>query len=140
MDRGTFAVAVSCIDGRVHEPLLAWVRERTGVDHVDLVTEPGPDAALADCPTGACDAIRARLSVSLQAHHPNAVVIAGHDDCAANPVDPATHRLHIAAAVHELRSWDHTVPVTGVWVRADGTVEEVAAEPGRSTEEIRGGV
>jgi hypothetical protein len=140
MAAGTFAVAVSCIDGRVHEPLLAWVRAHSGADHVDLVTEPGPDAALADCPTGACDAIRARLSVSLRAHAPNAVVIAGHDDCAANPVDPATHRLHIAAAVHEVRSWDPAIPVTGVWVGADGTVEEVAADPDGAAGTVRGGV
>ena len=27
-DRPTFAAAVTCIDGRVHEPVIAWVRER----------------------------------------------------------------------------------------------------------------
>lgn len=130
MTDGTFAVAVSCIDGRVHQPVIDWVRRTTGVDHVDLVTEPGPDAALAACPTPRCATVRARLDVSLRAHEPRAVVIAGHDDCAANPVDRATHERQIDEAARELAAWGHDVPVTGVWVTADGIVEVVPYPPG----------
>jgi hypothetical protein len=129
MTAPTFAVAVSCIDGRVHQPVIDWVRTTVGVDRVDLVTEPGPDAALAECPTPRCATVRERLDVSLRAHAPRAVVIAGHDDCAANPVDRSTHRRQIADAARELAAWGHDVPVLGVWVTAEGAVEAVDGPP-----------
>ncbi len=56
-----FGVAVTCIDGRTHEPITRWVRQHAGVHYVDLVTEPGADATLADCPQSSCDSILRRL-------------------------------------------------------------------------------
>lgn len=131
-----FAVAVTCIDGRTHEPVTRWARQHAGVHYVDLVTEPGPDATLAECGAdGAgdreladgCPAILRRLRVSLAAHAPEMVVIAGHDDCAANPVDPHVHREHIVDAVHEVAGWDLGVPVVGVWIDDFGNVEQITA-------------
>jgi hypothetical protein len=123
-----FGAAVTCIDGRTHEPLTRWIRERTGVRYVDLVTEPGADAALADCPRDTCATIRDRLCVSLKAHSPEIVVIAGHDDCAANPVSIHTHRDHVRAAVGEVGGWGLGVPVVGVWIADDGTVEPIGPD------------
>jgi hypothetical protein len=124
-----FGAAVACIDGRTHEPLTRWIRERTGVRYVDLVTEPGADAALADCPRDTCATIRERLRVSLTAHAPEIVVIAGHDDCAANPVSTLTHRDQVRAAVGEVAGWGLGVPVVGVWIDDDGEVEPIAPMP-----------
>lgn len=120
-----FAVAVTCIDGRTHEPLVQWVREHLHVDHVDLVTQPGADAALSSCPRGICDGIRERLCVSVTAHASRVVVIAGHDDCAANPVSAEQHRRHIAEAVREVEGWNLDVRIVGVWIDHDGTVTAV---------------
>jgi hypothetical protein len=127
---GDFAVAVTCIDGRTHEPLTRWARRRADVRFVDLVTEPGADATLAGCPRSECDDVLRRLRVSLDAHHPELVVIAGHDDCAANPVPAHIHRDQIVDAVEQLDAWGVPVPVVGVWIDADGDVEEIAAGRG----------
>ena len=121
-----FGVAVTCIDGRTHEPITRWVRHHAGVHYVDLVTEPGADATLADCPQSSCDSILRRLRVSLDAHGAEIVVIAGHDDCAANPVSPHTHREHIIEAVEQVSEWGLDVPVVGVWIDATGNIEEIA--------------
>ncbi|MEX2621008.1 MAG: carbonic anhydrase [Egibacteraceae bacterium] len=43
----TFATAITCIHGRVHAPVTEWIRQRFGVDHVDLITAPGADAVCA---------------------------------------------------------------------------------------------
>ena len=123
---GSFAVAVTCIDGRRHEPLVRWVREHVGVDHVDLVTQPGADLTLSTCPRIVCDTIDERLRVSMSAHAPRAVVIAGHGDCAANPAPEPAQRRHVADAVREGERWGLDLPVIGVWIDVDGAVETIA--------------
>jgi hypothetical protein len=127
-DPGRFAAAVTCIDGRTHEPLTRWVREQLGVDHVDLITRPGVDATLSDCSSGLCDGIREHLAVSATAHASRAVAIAGHDDCAGNPVPADEHRRQIADAVEQVRGWGLDMAVIGVWIEVDGTVTPIAGD------------
>ncbi|HEX6417834.1 MAG TPA: carbonic anhydrase [Acidimicrobiales bacterium] len=136
-DRATFAAAVTCIDGRVHPPLARWVRERYGVDHVDLLTQPGPDLALCCAADGEVAHLRDHLGVSARAHRPGVLVVAGHADCAANPVPEAEHRRHLRRALDRARAWaPDGMPVVAVWVDRDGTVAEVAgtADPGAGAE------
>lgn len=125
-----FAVAVTCIDGRAHDPLVRWAREHLGVDYVDLVTQPGADAALSECPLDVCSAIRDKLDVSVNAHASRAVVIAGHDDCAANPVSPAVHRRQILDAVRQVEAWALDLTVVGIWIDRNGDVTTVEPPPG----------
>jgi hypothetical protein len=128
-DAPTFAAAVTCIDGRVHPPLIRWVRDRFGVDHVDLLTQPGPDLALCCGDDDAVARLRDHLGVSTRAHRPGALVVAGHADCAANPVPEAEHRRHLHLALQRARAWVPAgMPVVGVWVDGDGHVAEV--DPG----------
>ena len=124
-DAETFAAAVTCIDGRTHGPLTDWVRERFGVDHVDLITRPGVDATLSDCSGGLCEGIREHLAVSATAHASRVVAIAGHDDCAGNPVPADEHRRQIAEAVGQVRGWELGMDVIGVWIERDGTVTQI---------------
>lgn len=132
-DSSSFAVAITCIDGRTHDPLVRWMREHLDVDFVDLVTQPGADVELAVCPKKMCEGIRDRLGVSVGAHAPQAVVVAGHDDCAANPVEPDEHRRQICEAVAQVDAWELGLPVLGVWIDADGGVSVVGDEfPTRS--------
>lgn len=129
-DQPTFAAAVTCIDGRVHEPIIAWARERFGVEYVDLVTQPGPDLALC-CDTEArIGHLRESLGVSAQAHRSGALVIAGHADCAANPVSEEQHRDHLRRALSRALAWAPPgMVVVGVWVDDEGRVTEVDASP-----------
>lgn len=126
-DGATFAAAVTCIDGRVHEPVVAWARRRFGVAYVDLLTEPGPDLALCCGDEAALAHLRTHLGVSSRAHRPGALVIAGHADCAANPVSDDEHRDHVRRALARARRWAPPgMPVVGVWVDDQGRVEEIA--------------
>ena len=47
---GDFGTAISCIDGRVQQPVSDWLKLYCHVRWVDLVTEPGPDRLLAAGP------------------------------------------------------------------------------------------
>jgi hypothetical protein len=120
-----FGAALACIDGRTHEPLVAWIRAHHGVDHVDLVTQPGVDAVLEACSPGGCAELRDRVRVSVDAHRAAVIAVVGHDDCAANPVSPEEHRSQVLAAVEGVRRWDLGPEVVGLWVDREGRVERL---------------
>jgi hypothetical protein len=116
----TFASAITCIDGRVLAPLIDWASETFGVEAVDIVTEPGVDGCLPD----RIEDLTRRLSPSLTAHGSHDVVLAGHEDCAGNPVSADEHRSCLAlsaAALSEALGPD--VSVVPVYLHLDGTVD-----------------
>lgn len=96
--------------------MIEWLRETCGLDHVDLITEPGADCVLANLRVGALLSIRKRTRLSVEAHASEIIAVAGHHDCRANPVCAEQHMLDIKAAVAQVRSWRLPAPVVGLWV------------------------
>jgi hypothetical protein len=120
-----FGTAINCIDGRVQEPVTRWLKETYLLDYVDMVTEPGPDAALASGSAEAVEALRAKVAVSLTAHGSNVVAIAGHHDCAGNLVSREEHLEQIRRAMQAIRLWGFATTVAGLWVDEAWSVEVV---------------
>ncbi|WP_233558839.1 carbonic anhydrase [Micromonospora radicis] len=87
-----FATMVTCIDGRIQRPLDEWVRQRLGVEYLDTITEPGPESMLATTDERQLGVLLAKVAVSRRAHGSATLVIAGHADCAGNPVSADEHR------------------------------------------------
>ncbi len=115
-----FATAINCIDGRVQAPVNEFIRHNYGVDYVDVITVPAPDRVLSE--NGSVDIIRSikeYASISVEKHGSNIIVIAGHHDCAANPVGEKEHRRQIGEAVKNIKEWGLGVDVHGVWVGED---------------------
>lgn len=130
----SYAVAVTCIDGRIQDVVRTHLLEHCGVDHIDAVTVPGVDAAFAaDDPSGAAvSAALEAVGISLDAHASTCVVVAGHTDCAANPVEADVHRAQVKASVEALRSRLDGADVRGILVDTDaGRVEWVTRPPAR---------
>ena len=118
-NRKTFATAINCIDGRIQKPLLDFITERFRVDYVDMVTEPGPDKILSeDEAAGVIESIKKRVLISVEKHGSRIVVIAGHHDCAANPVEEKEHKRQIAKSVENIKRWNLEADTYGAWVDA----------------------
>ena len=129
MPRETFSTAITCIDGRVHQPLVAWIQGLFSVTYVDLITEPGPDQVVARTPERAQELLRAKVALSVTRHASRQLVLAGHHDCLANPVAEEEHREQLRRAVPVLLSWDLGVQVVAVWVNAGWQIEVVKVRP-----------
>ena len=126
MAHGKFGTAINCMDGRVQFPVANWMKEQFHLDYVDIITEPGPDKILASGQGQAVEAIKARAQISAKAHGSRIIVIAGHDDCAGNPVSKEQHLLQIKEAVQTIRSWNLPFEkVIGVWVNKDWNIEVI---------------
>jgi hypothetical protein len=122
---GRFAVAVTCIDGRIQAAVADVVRRTHGVAHVDMVTVPGVDGAL-QAAGPAREQVRGGVAVSVDSHGSTVAVVAGHTDCAGHPVADQQHAADIGAAVDWLRSEFPQLIVLGALVdTAAGTLRPV---------------
>jgi hypothetical protein len=126
MAHGKFGTAINCMDGRVQLPVISWMKEQFHLDYVDMITEPGADKALGEGWFERIELIKAKALISVNAHGSRLLVIAGHDDCAGNPVTPEEHKTHLGDAVREVLSWNLPLEkVIAVWVNKDWRVEVV---------------
>ena len=114
MVEGKFATSVSCIDGRIQTSLAKWIKENYSVDYVDTITEPGIDKTITE--TSVFESIKIKVSISINAHKSELVVLSGHYDCAANPVSNEKHIELIKKGIEVISSWNLGVKVIGVWV------------------------
>lgn len=126
MAESSFATAINCMDGRVQLPVTAFLKKKYGVDYVDMITEAGPDGILAaNKDQSVIDSIKRRVGISTTKHGSKYIAIAGHHDCAGNPVDKDTHLVHIRSSIKAVKSWGVKAEVIGLWVDDKWKVSEV---------------
>jgi len=125
MAHGKFGTAINCMDGRVQLPVITWMKEQYDLDFVDMITEPGPDKILAEEGKETAS-IKSRVDISVNAHGSDIILIAGHYDCAGNPVSEKEHKAQLNKAIQVIHSWDLPVGKTiAVWLDKDWQLEIV---------------
>ena len=121
MAEGSFGTTITCMDGRVQEPVSTWMKRQFGVDYVDTITEAGPDGILADGPLDTVASIKKRAGISVNGHGSRVIVVVGHHDCAGNPGAKAKHLGHLEQAVKRVASWKLRKgdrQLCGMWIGA----------------------
>jgi hypothetical protein len=126
MAEGKFGTAINCMDGRVQEPVINWMKVRYGLDYVDMITEPGPIKLVADQDPVAMESILKRLSISINKHHSGIVAVVGHHDCAGNPVPRDAQVEHIKKSIEVLQPVLRDVKIIGLYVSDTWLVSLVA--------------
>ena len=125
MATGTFVTAINCMDGRVQEPVLRWMRKQFQADHVDMITEAGPDGLMTAGTVDSLESIKSRVNVSVNAHHSRVVAVVAHHDCAGHPVSEEEHRAALKRCVDVIESWLFPVRRLALWVGEEWQVEPV---------------
>lgn len=117
-----FACALGCMDGRSILAVDTYMKKRYVVDYVDQPTRAGMVKILADgFPLAEIESLKQHVAISLHKHGATVIAVAGHEDCAGNPVSLEKHLEHTRRAVQEVMSWRFDVPVIGLFVRpSDG--------------------
>ena len=121
-----FGTAINCIDGRLQEPVVRWLRERYYLDYVDAITEPGADKVLALGPADEVARLREKARISVERHGASVIAVVGHHECAASPGSKEAHLAQIRQALHVVRMWGFAATVEGLWVNERWEVETVA--------------
>ena len=126
MNASKFVTAINCMDGRVQIPVIEFLKDTYHAKYIDMITEPGPNKIIAEGKDDAIlDSIRKRVKISISNHCSKLVAIAGHHDCAGNPVEKKIQLKHITSAIKTVESWDFDVKVIGLWVDENWTVYEL---------------
>jgi len=136
MPRHKFATAITCIDGRVQQPVADWMKLNTNVEYVDLITEPGPDKVLSSETTYVVDEIIRKVTFSVRYHSSPVVALCGHHDCAGNDADREGHLEQILEGVRVLQSYNLNVRLLGLWLNEWGSVQLVCDSQQRETAQI----
>jgi len=121
-----FCTAISCMDGRIQLPVIAYLQDRFNAEFVDVITEAGPNLILATRERPELvESILARASISVNNHHSVGIAVTGHHDCAGNPAPEAEQVVHVGEAVDFLQQHYGELPVMGLWVDEKWQVYEV---------------
>lgn len=121
-----FATLINCMDGRVQLPVNRWIKKNFGVDFVDTITEPGPNGILANNKDKTLiKSIKRRLEISIKYHKSKLIAIAGHYDCAGNPVSEEKQKQQILLSMKRIKSWYPRIKIIGLWVNEKWQVKNV---------------
>ncbi len=126
MAHGVFVTAITCMDGRVQQPVSDWMRATFKADYVDTITEAGPDGLLADDNPAAIESIRHRSEISVKGHGSRVLAIVAHHDCAGNPVQKPQHLAQLERAAAKVHSWGLPAKIVTLWVGEDWQVQPIA--------------
>jgi len=122
----SFCTAINCMDGRVQLPVISYLKQRFLVDHVDMITEPGPVRLLgSDLESEGSVSVLRRVEVSARAHGSKAIAVVAHGDCAGNPVSDAEQRGQLERSVALLRERCPSSEVIGLWIDESWKVREL---------------
>jgi len=99
MSHGVFVTAITCMDGRIQEPVSTWLKKRFHADYVDTITEPCIDGIFGRGQYSLMDSIRRRAEISVNVHGSRVVALVSHHDCAGNPVDRDQHLRDLACSL-----------------------------------------
>ena len=125
MAEGKFGTSINCIDGRTQIPVSQWIKDNYSVDYVDMVNEPGCDKLLPGDNTAKIEEVKTKALISVNAHKSSVIVVAGHHDCAGNPISKEEHIAQIKQSVDAIKAWGLSVEVAGVWVNDQWQIEKV---------------
>ena len=121
-----FGTAINCIDGRTQEPVIDFMKQKYGIDGVDMVTFPGVDGVVSSLGNfNTITLIRNAVSISIEKHGSRIIAVVGHFDCAGNPGNKEHHYAHIGKAVQQVSSWKFDVEIVGLYVNDKWQIEEV---------------
>jgi len=102
------------------------MKQKYGIDGVDMVTFPGVDGVVSSLGNfNTISLIRNAVAISVEKHGSRIIAVVGHFDCAGNPGNREHHYAHIGKAVRQVSSWNFDGKIVGLYVNDDRQIEEV---------------
>lgn len=124
--KDTFVTAINCIDGRVQEPVINYLKKKFQAEYIDMITEPGPEKLLAEnTDNAAIKSLKEKLEISINKHHSELIAIIAHHDCAKNPVSKDEQVPQLSKSIELIQSWFPNIKAIKLWIDENWEVNEV---------------
>jgi len=121
-----FCTSVHCMDGRIQETIIRYLKKNYQVDYVDVITEPGPCRILAENQNKIkIDSIRDRIDISLKKHKSKIIAVSGHFDCAGNPVKEKVQKEQVNKSISYLENQYPQAKIIGLWIDKKWAVNSI---------------
>ncbi len=120
----SFFTAINCMDGRVQEPVIKYIKQTFNVKFVDMITDAGPVKTLA-CADANQNQFSNRIEISLYKHGSQGIAIIAHYDCAGNPISETNQKAELNQAKLQLQKTYTNTIVVALWVSEKWRVEVV---------------
>jgi len=112
------------MDGRIQRPMMDYLALTFGYDSPDTITDPGPVKGLANTDdTAYLDRICERIDISVHKHGSRRIFIAGHHECAGNPVSREVQIEQLNIASQRIRARYPECQVNTVYINAQWQCE-----------------
>lgn len=122
----TFCTVISCMDGRIQNPVNEYLTKRFNAPNVDTITEAGPVGIIySGSDKFTIEGILKRVQISVENHNSEKIAVAAHYDCAGNPVSDEEQISHLHKSITFIKSAFPNQEVIGLWVNKKWEVEEV---------------
>lgn len=123
-----YAIAINCIDGRIQEPVINYIKKDCGADYVDLITNDGIVNIVAGPVYGPQFRKMVQLIQSSRKNKKsNTIYITAHHDCSGNPVsdDKQKEQLQLSKTALKLHL-TIDISIKALWVDENFEVFEIS--------------
>ena len=121
-----FCTSIHCMDGRIQEPIIKYLKENYSITYVDTITEPGPCKMLAESEDKiSVNSIIERTKISIDKHGSKLIAISGHYDCAGNPFDEEIQKKQIRESIKYLKNNYPEIKIIGLWIDNEFEINNV---------------
>ena len=115
---GSFALAISCMDGRIQELVLKHTHELSGADHVDNITRRGGILRIFSEHNAQLEEdILQDVAVSVQKHQSEHIYVFSHEQCAGYPESEEIHRAGLHRITRILKKRFTDCAVESFWIK-----------------------
>lgn len=122
----TFCTSIHCMDGRLQEPIISYLKGHYNVKYVDSITEAGPCKILAENTNKVLvDSIIARVEISISKHKSGLIAVSGHHDCAGNPCEEEAQKDQIRRSVKYCKEKYRDIKIIGLWVDSEWKIYNI---------------
>ena len=116
----TFCTSIHCMDGRIQEPIIRYLKNHYAMTYVDTITDPGPCKILAENKDKrSVNSIMEMVKISTNKHSSKLIAVSGHYDCAGNPVDEEIQKKQIRESVKYLKNIYPGIEIIGLWIDSE---------------------
>jgi len=121
----SFYTVINCMDGRIQESVVNYIKKKYNVLFVDMITDAGPVKILSNKKSDNLESIISCIDISLKKHQSKGIAIVAHPDCAGSPISDEEQKKLLQKAVFFLINKYTNVSVCGLWVEKNNKVEKI---------------
>ena len=121
----SFYTAINCMDGRIQESVVNYIKKKYNVLFVDMITGAGPVKILSNKKTENLESIISYIDISLKKHKSKGIAIIAHCDCVGNPISDEEQKKLLQKSVVFLVKKYINIPICGLWVDKNRKVEKI---------------